>query len=219
MSVVIRGLFWRSFGLAGALAAVIGSPAVARAQVAKPSTDAATLPVRLYMRADGQLLTFAVRDVASHGAPSFCVAPCSAPVAVGHYELRLNGVVAAPAFGVLRKGTLEGHYHSREASRAGGWLALNLGGIVGGVFLTVGALGGPSWAYVAGGGTLAAAGVVFLVSYRPDTASVSFTPGDPPDVRGLPLPESPSAMGGSFAEPDRLRFGSAQRALGFRLVF
>jgi hypothetical protein len=112
---------------------------------------------------------------------------------------------------------LYGEYHSREAARSVGWLALNVGGILGGVFITVGALGGPSWAYLAGGGSLAAGGVILLVTYRPDRASVSFSPDEPIDVRGMPVP---SAGGGAaLSVPDRATFGSQARSLGLRVAF
>jgi len=215
----VSGLFKRLPGLGLICAVIIASPAAARAEEPKQVEPAAARPMRLFLRGDG-LLTFSVRGRhSSRETPSFCVAPCDARLVPGDYELRLNGVVADPSFSLRRSGTLEGHFHSREASRSAGWLALNLGGIVGGVFLTVGALGGASWTYIAGGGSLATAGVIFAVTYRADTASVSFVPGEPLDVRGMPEPEVPLASSALHAVPDGQSLGSQARGLGFRVVF
>jgi len=214
----VCGLFKRPPGLGLICAVIIGSPAAARAEEPKQAEPAAARPMRLFLRGDG-LLTFSVRGRhSSRETPSFCVAPCDARLVPGDYELRLNGVVADPSFSLRRSGTLEGRFHSREASRSAGWLALNLGGIIGGVFLTVGALGGSSWTYIAGGGSLATAGVIFAVTYRADTASVSFVPSEPLDVRGMPEPE-PLASSGLLAVPDGQSLGSQARGLGFRVVF
>jgi hypothetical protein len=168
------------------------------------------------MRTDGQPLTFSARERASTLQPIWCVAPCNAALPPGEYQLKLNGVLADDTLKLSKPGTLHGEYHSREASRSGGWLALNVGGILGGVFVTVGALGGPSWAYVAGGGSLLAGGLIFVVTYRADSATVSFTPSEPLDVRGMPEP-SPRALLTDSA--DRARAASAARGLGFRVAF
>jgi hypothetical protein len=177
-------------------------------------------PVRVYMRTDGQPLTFSARERSNTGEPAWCVSPCNAAFAPGAYQLRLNGVLADDSVQLSKPGTLHGELHSREASRSGGWLALNVGGIVGGVFITVGALGGPSWAYIAGGGSLLAGGVTFLVTYRADSATVTFTPSEPLDVRGMPLPPEPAGKGASLLDAtDRARFGTQARGLGFRVAF
>jgi len=182
--------------------------------------ESAPAPVRVYMRSAGQPLTFSAREHSNKGEPTLCVSPCNAAFAPGTYRLRLNGVLADDSVQLGKPGTLHGELLSREASRSGGWLALNVGGIVGGVFITVGALGGPSWAYVAGGGSLLAGGVTFLVTYRADSASVTFTPGEPLDVRGMPLPPEPASQGASRLDaPDRSRFGAQARGLGFRVAF
>jgi hypothetical protein len=172
------------------------------------------------MRTDGQPLTFSARERSSTGEPTLCVAPCNAAFAPGAYQLRLNGVLADDGMPLGKPGTLHGELHSRQASRSGGWLALNVGGILGGVFVTVGALGGPSWAYIAGGGSLLAGGVTFLVAYRADSATVTFTPDPPVDVRGMPLPPDPASRGTSLLDgPSGSRFGAQARGLGFRIAF
>ena len=153
------------------------------------------------MRAEDEPLTFSARARTSDGTPAVCVAPCDAALVPGDYELKLNGVNVDGYVALRKPGTLLGQLHSREGSRTGGWLALNVGGILGGVFITVAALGGPSWAYIAGGGSLAAGGALFLVTYRAARATVSFSPGEPLDVRGMPAPVTGS--GGAFGLPDR----------------
>jgi len=198
-------------------AALFARSAVARADEEEPS--ALTPTVRVYMRSDGQPLTFSARAKTSPSAPTWCVAPCSARLTPGDYQVKLNGVLADGAVALRKPGTLQGQYHSREASRSGGWLALNVGGILGGVFITTAALGGPSWAYVAGGGSLAAGGVIFLLSYRADSAQVSFTPGEPLDMRGMPNSETGPAGGAALAPADRANFASQARGLGFRVMF
>jgi len=177
--------------------------------------------VRVYMRTDGQPLTFSARARSSITAsPTWCSSPCDARFLPGQYQLKLNDVPVNGPVQLSNPGTLHGQFESREASREAGWLALNVGGILGGVFLTVGALGGPSWAYLAGGGSLAAGGVLFLITYRADRASVTFTPADPIDVRGLPLAETRSDNGPSAARvSDRAALGSTPRGLGFQIVF
>jgi hypothetical protein len=216
MSAHVRILFAAALLLgtaaarAESAAAPVSEPAPARA----PSPAA----VRVYMRTDGQPLTFSARERSNTSEPTLCVAPCNAAFAPGAYQLRLNGVLADDRVQLKEPGTLHGELHSREASRSGGWLALNLGGIVGGVFITVAALGGPSWAYVAGGGSLLAGGVTFLVTYRADSATVTFTPNEPLDVRGMSLPPGPTGTS-SLGEPDRARVGTQGRGLGFRVAF
>jgi hypothetical protein len=186
---------------------------------APASTRTASSPVRVYMRTDGQPLTFSAREQSSTGEPTWCVTPCNAALAPGAYQLRLNGVLADDRVQVAKAGTLNGELHSREASRSAGWLALNVGGIVGGVFITAAALGGPSWAYVAGGGSLLAGGLTFLITYRADSATVSFTPSEPADVRGMPLPPELTTQSTSLEAPDRARFGAQLRGLGVRVAF
>ena len=210
MSVLVRGLVCAGLFLCSA---------VARAEAAEPVTPAPAKTeqaVRVYMRSDGVPLSFSARERANNGEPTWCVSPCNAEFRPGDYQLKLNGVAADESVSLRKQGTLRGEFHSRNASRNGGWLALNVGGILGGVFITVGALGGPSWAYIAGGGSLAAGGILFVVTYRADSATVTFTPGDPPDVRGMPEPASTSA---NAAPLDRARFGSSSRGLGFRVAF
>ncbi len=202
MSLFVRGLVVSSL--------VLGC-GVARAESAAPA------PVRVYMRSDGEPLTFSAREASSSGAPTWCVTPCNAALAPGKYDLKLNGVSAGDRLSVKQPGTFRGELHSRAASRAGGWLALNVGGIIGGVFLTVGALGGPSWAYFAGGGSLLGGGAIFLLTYRSDSATVSFSPSEPLDVKGMPLSPEQSAKGAALGEP--ARFGSVPRGLGFRVAF
>lgn len=205
MSVFVRGLV---------AAGLLLSSAVAHAE---PNAPAAAPPVRVYMRSESRPLAFSARATASHGAASWCVAPCNAQLQPGDYQLKLNGVVASDSVSLRAPGTLHGEFHSREASRSGGWLALNVGGILGGVFITVGALGGPSWAYVAGGGSLAAGGVLFVLTYRADSASVSFTPGEPLDVRGMPAPQTRSSS--VETRSDHAGLASQARGLGFRVTF
>jgi hypothetical protein len=206
-------------GLLGA--ALLACPALARAEQA-PLVASPVAPLRIYMRSDRAPLTFSARERASHDTPKWCIAPCDTQLPPGDYQLKLNGVTTDGGNLALRApGTLHGEYHSLEAARSAGWLALNVAGIIGGVFLTVGALGGPTWAYLAGGGSLAAGGIVFLVSYRADRATVSFTPGEPLDVRGLsaPAPAATGASGAALGLPDRATFGSQARGLGFRISF
>lgn len=215
--VVVRGLVF---------AGLLASAGVARAQpslhsqLAQASPEPVPIkPLRFYLRAGHQPLTFSERAKASRVAPTWCVAPCNIELAPGDYQLKLNGVLASDSLSLRRSGTLQGQYHSRERSRSAGWLALNVGGILGGVFVTVAALGGPSWAYVAGGGSLAAGGLVFLVTYRADSASVSFAPGEPIDMRGMPLPESQAAGRARSEFRDRLGLTSQGRGLGLRVAF
>jgi hypothetical protein len=211
MSVVVaRGLVF---------VGLLASAPVARAQTSQHSEPMPVKPLRFYLRAGRQPVTFSERAKTSSGTPTWCIAPCNVELAPGDYQLKLNGVLASDSLLLRRSGTLSGQYHSRETSRSVGWLALNMGGILGGVFVTVAALGGPSWAYVAGGGSLAAGGLIFLVTYRADSASVSFSPGEPIDMRGMSVPESqPSSRTGSEFR-DRLGLASQGRGLGLRVAF
>ena len=168
------------------------------------------------MRAENEPLTFVARAQSSSGAPNVCSTPCDAGLPRGDYELKLNGVIVSGPVALQQPGTWHGELHSRAGARAGAWLGLNVGGILGGVFITVAALGGPSWAYIAGGGSLAAGGVIFVVAYRADRATVSFTPGEPLDVRGMPAPQG---EGAALAAPDRASFAAQAHGLGFRLEF
>ncbi len=206
MSLFVRGLVSSSLLLACGVAQAEGS--------APPAGPA---PVRVYMRSDGEPLTFSAREASSTGEPTWCVTPCNTALAPGRYDLKLNGVSADDTLSLKQPGTLHGELHSRAAGRAGGWLALNVGGIIGGVFLTVGALGGPSWAYFAGGGALLGGGVIFVATYRADSATVSFSPSEPRDVKGMPLPPEHGASTQSLADPARL--GSTPRGIGFRVAF
>jgi hypothetical protein len=174
------------------------------------------------MRADDEPLVFSARAKNSDGTPTLCSSPCDERFLPGDYQLRLNGVAVEGQVRLLNPGTLHGEFISREGSREGGWLALNVGGILGGVFITVAALGGPSWAYIAGGGSLTAGGAIFLVTYRADSAKVSFSPGEPVDVRGLPppVPAQDNSSGPSHgANLDRPGLGTQARGLGFRIAF
>ena len=208
MSVVGRGLVG---------AALLARPALAHAEQPPPAA-----PLHIYMRSDRAPLTFSARERTQRDTPNWCIAPCDVQLPPGDYQLKLNGVTTEGGDLRLRvPGTLSGEYHSLDAARSAGWLALNVGGIVGGVFLTVGALGGPSWAYLAGGGSLAASGIVFLISYRADRATVSFSPGEPLDVRGVsaPNPTATAASATALGVPDHAAFGSQARGLGFRISF
>jgi hypothetical protein len=207
MSGFVRGLV--GIGL-------LSSTGLAHAEPSSSAPAAAAPELRVYMRSEGQPLTFSARERRSSGEPTWCVAPCNAALRPGEYQLRLNGVLAESSLNLNKPGTLHGAYHSREAGRSGGWLALNVGGILGGVFITVGALGGPSWAYIAGGGSLAAGGVIFVLTYRADTASVSFSPNEPADVRGMPEPASRAS---ALDSPERARLAAQTRGLGFRVAF
>lgn len=193
------------------------APAPLPSESAPPPT--ASAPLRVYMRSDGQPLTFSARERSSRAEPTWCVAPCNASFVPGQYQLRLNGVAAGDAVTLNEPGTLYGELHSREASRSAGWLALNVGGIVGGVFITVGALGGPSWAYVAGGGSLLAGAVTFVVTYRADTARVTFSPGEPSDVRGMPEPRASNQAPTWLDASERGRMATSAHGLGFRVAF
>lgn len=206
MSLVVRGLLCA--GLLAFSNRLQAEPA--------PAAPAVPKPVRVYMRSERGPLTFAARAENSSGTPQVCSTPCDAGLLPGNYELKLNGVLVNRPLAVQQSGTWHGELHSRAGARAGAWLGLNVGGILGGVFVTVAALGGPSWAYIAGGGSLAAGGLIFVIAYRADQATVRFSPGEPSDVRGMPLPEGASA---GLAAPDHATFGSQARGVGFRLAF
>ena len=194
--------------------------------IANPSAAPATSPaVRVFMRSGSDPLLFSARAKNDTGRPTWCSAPCDARLPPGDYQLRLNGVVVDGPLKVVGPGTLQGKLESREASREGGWLALNVGGILGGVFVTVAALGGPSWAYIAGGGSLLSGGAIFALTYRADRATVSFSPDEPVDVRGLP-PPAPAENNSSGPTPsaaldraDHPRLGAQARGLGLRVHF
>lgn len=209
MSLVTRGLL-----CAGLL--VLSQRAHAEPAAMAAAAAETPKPVRVYMRSEHEPLTFSARAEQSHGTPQVCSSPCEAGLLPGNYELKLNGVLVNRPLAVQQSGTWHGELRSRAGSRAGAWLGLNVGGILGGVFVTVAALGGPSWTYAAGGGSLAAGGLVFVIAYRADQATVSFSPGEPSDVRGMPLPQGASA---SLSAPERASFGSQARSFGFRVAF
>jgi hypothetical protein len=188
------------------------------------STPAATPPARptvhVFMRTENEPLVFSARAKNDDGTPTLCSSPCDERFFPGDYQLKLNGVAVEGSVKLLNPGTLHGQFISREGSREGGWLALNVGGILGGVFITIAALGGPSWAYIAGGGSLTAGGLIFVATYRADSARVSFTPGEPIDMRGLPPPApAQENSSGPSVRLDRPGLGSEARGLGFRIQF
>jgi hypothetical protein len=188
-------------------------------QAKTASEPALPAAVRVFMRADHQPLEFSARRAKNAESPTSCTAPCDVRLLPGEYQLRLNGVAVNDPLRLRNAGTLHGKLRSREASRESGWLALNVGGILGGVFVTVAVLGGPTWTYAAAGGSLAIGGVVFLVTYRTDRATVSFSPGEPLDVRGLPPPAPAENSSGPNVRLDRPGIGLQARSLGFRLSF
>lgn len=239
MSGLARGLV----GLA-----LLGAPAAAHAQAAAPvqkapaekASEPAPAPadpsadntapapppekptVRVYLRSGIDPVLFSARAASSDGTPSLCTAPCDMKVLPGDYRLRLNGVPVEGEVKLTRPGTLEGKFHSREAGREGAWLALNVGGILGGVFVTIAALGGPSWTYIAGGGSLLGGGAIFVLTYRSDSATVSFSPSEPQDLRALPppIPTDTNSSGPMHnAGLDRPGFAENARGLGFRVTF
>jgi hypothetical protein len=223
MSLVFRGFLCAALLASSGIAHAEGAPAAVPAVAKDSPTSASAAPapppaLRVYMRTEDEPLTFSARARSDTGTPTLCVAPCDAGLRPGDYQLKLNGVTVDGYVPLREAGTLHGELHSRAGARAGAWLALNVGGILGGVFITVAALGGPSWAYIAGGGSLAAGGVLFVVSYRADRASISFTPGEPLDVRGMPAPQN-AGLGGAASLPDRPSAGSQARGFGFRVEF
>jgi hypothetical protein len=209
MSFVVRGLL---LGLAS-----VACPSLAQAQTAPEAPPTVLPPVRVYMRNEGSPLTFAARAKSGPAAPTWCISPCDAQLTPGDYQLKLNGQAVDGTVALHQPGTLHGAYESRANARSGAWLALNLGGIIGGVFITVGLAGGPTTAFAVGGGVLAGAGTIFLITYRSDRASISFTPDPPADVRGMPDPATTS--GSRHASLERPSPGSTPRGLGFRIAF
>jgi hypothetical protein len=208
MSFVVRGLL---------CVASVACPALAHAQAAPAAAPTGPAPLRVYMRNEGPPLTFSAQAKSGQSDALWCISPCDARVAPGTYRLKLNGVAAADIVALHRPGTLRGEYESRAAARSSAWLALNIGGIIGGVFITVGAAGGPTNAFYVGGGVLAGAGAIFLITYRADRATVSFTPDLPVDVRDMPDPASMSGTRHASLEPTTLR--SSARGLGLRVAF
>jgi hypothetical protein len=135
----------------------------------------------------------------------------------GEYQLKLNGLKVSDSVKLREPGTLHGQYQSRSGTRSAAWLALNVGGIIGGVFITIGLAGGSKNAFYVGGGVLAGATAIFFITYRSDRASISFTPEPPPDVHGMPDPSSMTVT--RHASLDRLSLGATPRGLGFRITF
>ncbi len=208
MSFVVRGLL----GVAS-----IACPALAQAQTAPVASPTAPAPLRVYMRSEGAPLTFSAHSESGHGTPAWCISPCDVRLSPGDYQLKLNGRAVDGALALRQAGTLHGEYQSRAGMRSGAWLALNLGGIIGGVFITVGAINNAPATVALGGGVLVGAGAIFVITYRSDRAKVSFTPDPPPDVRGLPDPATTSGSRHASLEPSSP--GSTPRGLGFRVVF
>lgn len=208
MSFVVRGLL----GVAS-----IVYPSVALAQTAPASTPAPPAPLRVYMRNQGAPLTFSAQPKSGREKSTWCISPCDAHLLPGEYKLELNGVEARDSVTLRQPGTLHGAYESYQGTRSGAWLSLNVGGIIGGVFITVAAAGGPKATAYIGAGVLAGATAIFFITYRSDKASVSFTPDPPPDVRDMPPPASMN--GARHAALDRPSFDSTPRGLGFRLAF
>jgi hypothetical protein len=189
-----------------------------------PLAPLAPPAVRVFMRSGNDPVVFWAREKNAASTPTVCTAPCDEHVLPGDYQLKLNGVRVEGAIKLAHPGTLQGKVESHEGSREGGWLALNVGGILTGVFVTVAALGGTKYAYAVGGGTLLAGGIIFAVTYRADRASVSFTPGEPIDMRGLPPPAPPGDNESApppSASLDRARgaLGAQARGLGFQIIF
>lgn len=207
MSFVVRGLLG---------VACVACPSLAQAQSA-PAAATSPAPVRVYMRNEGSPLTFSAQPTSSHKPPTWCVSPCDAQFLPGDYQLKLNGLKVEDTLKLHQPGTLHGEYHSRAGTRSGAWLALNVGGIIGGVFITVGVASSSKGAFYIGGGVLAAATAIFFITYRTDRATVSFAPEPPPDTRGMPAP-APS-NGPRHASLDVPSFGSTPRGLGFRVAF
>jgi len=208
MSFVVR---W-SLGVASVVC-----PSLAQAQSAAVTAASAPTPVRVYMRNEGPPLLFSAQTEKVHGKPTWCISPCETELTPGKYRVELNGVEARDTLRLRQPGTLRGEYQSRTGTRSAAWLALNVGGIIGGVFITVGLAGGSKYAYVAGGGVLAGATAIFFITYRADRATISFSPDDPPDVRGMP---DPAGMSGTrHAALDRPSLGASPRGLGFRIAF
>jgi len=209
MSFVVRGLLG---------AACVACPGLAQAQSAPaPAANAAPALVRVYMRNEGSPLTYSAQSESGHESTTWCISPCDAQLAPGDYRLKLNGVKVDDTLTLRRAGTVRGEYHSRAGTRSAAWLSLNIGGIIGGVFLTVGVAGGAKYNYYIGAGVLAATTAIFFITYRTDRATVSFAPELPPDVRNMPDPAATS--GARHASLDRPSLGSTARGLGFRVSF
>jgi hypothetical protein len=208
MSFVVR---W-SLGVAS-----VACPALAQAQSAATAAPSAPAPVRVYMRNEGAPMTFSAHSKSARSKPTWCISPCDAQLLPGDYRLELNGLKVQDTLMLRQPGTLRGEYQSRVGARSAAWLALNVGGIIGGVFITVGMAGGSKLAYFVGGGVLAGATAIFFITYRADRASVSFTPDAPPDVHGMPDPAS--MTGTRQAVIDRQTLGASPRGFGFRIVF
>ncbi|HEY4159247.1 MAG TPA: hypothetical protein VGM29_14160 [Polyangiaceae bacterium] len=176
-------------------------------------------PAHLYVRADTPIATVAVQPEASPSVVARCVAPCEADLAPGRYRLALDGVRSDSTFEVRDTRTAKVRVESHLGSRAGGLLALNVGGILGATFIAIGSFGGPSWTYYVGGGTLLGSGGAFLLLYRSDRLEWSLTPGAP-----LDLDQSPAGAPAPRAalEPAVDRTGpraAARSGLGLRLAF
>ena len=209
MSFVARGLL----GVAS-----VACPTLALAEPApKAALPAAPAPVRLYMRNAGPPLTFSAQPESAQGTRASCISPCDVRLSPGDYRLKLNGRAVDDPLPLRRAGTLHGEYESRAGLRSSAWLALNLGGIIGGVFITVGAINSSPAGVAVGGGVLVGAGAIFVITYRADRATVSFTPDPPPDVRGMPEPATMSGARQASLEPTSPR--SMPRGLGFRIAF
>jgi len=206
MSVLIRGLVG------------IGLLSVAgRAHAEPPKPAPSPTPVTVYLRTEQPLVTFSALP-ANHAAPAAtCTAPCDTRLDPGDYQFKLNGISAGNQLKLHDTGTLHGAFESHEAGRQGAWLALNVGGILGGVFITVAALGGPTWAYGAGGGSLAAGGILFLVTYRADRATVSFSPGAPADLPAPSPAHAARALSPAIAEGGGLL--ARPHTLGVQVAF
>jgi len=220
MSFVVRALLGVASVACPALAQAQAAPAAQGAQAAQAAPAAqvaAPAPLRVFMRNEGPPLTFAAHAESDHRAPvAWCISPCDVRLSPGDYRLELNGRAVEGAVAVRQPGTLQGEYQSRAAARSAAWLALNLGGIVGGVFLTVGVAGSSPAAFAAGGGVLVGATAIFFITYRADRAKVSFTPDPPSDVRGMP---EPATVRGSHASLEPQNPRSTPRGLGFRITF
>ncbi|HEY0464919.1 MAG TPA: hypothetical protein VGC79_11945, partial [Polyangiaceae bacterium] len=208
MSFVVRGLL----GVAS-----LAWPALAQAQTAPAAASPAPASVRVYMRNQGAPLTYSVHPKSGHASPTWCISPCDARLLPGDYQLKLNGVKVGDTLTLRQPGTLHGEYQSYAGTRQGAWLALNVGGIVGGVFMTVGLASSSYTAFAIGGGVLAGATAIFFITYRSDRAKLSFTADLPPDVRGMPDPANLS--GTRHAALERSSIGSPARGLGFRIAF
>ena len=214
MSFVVRGLL----GVAS-----LAWPTLAQAQTAPPAASPAASSrapsVRVFMRNEGPPLTFSAHAESGAGDkhPTWCISPCDAQLLPGDYQLKLNGVKAGDALTLRQPGTLHGEYVSHAGAREGAWLALNVGGIIGGVFITVGIASSSPTGFALAGGALVGGTAIFFITYRADRAKVSFSPDPPPDVRDMPDPAQMSGTRHAVLEPSSL--GSSTRGLGFRLVF